>query len=197
MTCALYLRAVALVRLPVVGPRHRLVELVLVVEQRVELQRVNHRDRRERLARLLPRVLEIGDFLVGDLFEKSFLGAEQDLGRAQRSGDVETGRPFRRPDLRVILRRRAGRVVHDLDAELLLEGLDDVLLEELLVLAAEAVDDERVVGLLAPDIRSAQARDCGRGCALDEVAPVQLVAGSLLCRHDRLLLMSVSASAPV
>src|SRR6185369_2756251 len=73
--------------------------------------------------------------------------------------------------------------MNDLDAELLLEGLDDVLLEELLILAAEAVDDQRVVGPLAPHIRSGETCGRGCGCALDEVAPIERVVLDVLVRH--------------
>ena len=119
------------------------------------------------------------------------LAPEYHLGRAQRRRDVETGRPFRRADLGVVLRGRAGRIVNDLDAELLLEGLDDVLLEELLVFAAETVDDQRFVGTLAPDIGRAETDHGGSRGAPDEFAPIEFVLGSVLCRHDRLLFASV------
>jgi hypothetical protein len=67
----LHLRAVPLLRLPVVGPRRGLVELVLVVEERVELQRVNDGDGRQRLARFLPRELEIRGTSLSVIFSSN------------------------------------------------------------------------------------------------------------------------------
>ena len=66
------------------------------------------------------------------------------FGRGQFAGDIEARRATGGTDLRVVLRRGAGVVVGDLDAELLLERLDGGARDDVLEFGAVAVDHQGV-----------------------------------------------------
>ena len=138
------LRRVLLLRLPVIGPRARAIELFLVVDERGVLQRVRRAGaRRDHLPGLVPEVAQVRHLALTQLFQQPFFHAQDHLGRRQQPGDVEARRAARGADLGVVLRGGAGGIVDHLDAELLLEWANHHPLDELLVFPALRVDDQR------------------------------------------------------
>src|SRR5688572_5048116 len=104
-------------------------------------------------------MLEVRYLALGQFLEHALLHPEHHLGRSEQAGHVEAGRAARGADLGVILRGGAGRVVDHLDAELLLEGLDHHFLDQLLVLTALRVDDQRFLGARGDHVRR-RNREC-------------------------------------
>src|SRR3954468_13668191 len=150
---ALHLVAVFFLRLPIVVPGARPLELFLVIDERRVLQRVRRAaSRGDDLPRLVPEIAHVRHFALAQLLEHALLHAEDDLGRREEAGDVEPRRAARGADLGVVLRGGAGGVMDDLDAELLLERPDDDALDQLLVFAALRVDDQRFLRAGGDDV---------------------------------------------
>ena len=164
---ALHPVAVFLLRLPIVGPRARPLELFLVIDERRVLQGVRRAAaRRDYLPGLVPEMAQVRHVALGELLEQAFFDAEDDFGRRQQPGHVEARRAARGTDLGVVLGGGAGGVVDHFHAEFLLERPDDDALDQLLVLAALCVDDQRLFGARGNHVR----RRHGGGRALQQPA---------------------------
>src|SRR5260221_12717407 len=91
---ALDLVAVFLLRLPVIGPGTRPLELFLVVDERRVLQCVRRaRARGNHRPGLVPEVLEVRHLALGELLEQAFLHAQDHLGWGSNPATPKPGPP--------------------------------------------------------------------------------------------------------
>jgi hypothetical protein len=143
-----------------------------------------------------PGVAQIRDLALGDRLKQFLAGAQEHFGWRQQAGNVEAWRSARGADLGVVLRCRSGCIVHNLDTELFLERLQHRRLDNLLVLAALGVDDQRV-GSLAPNHKRCGPGECGSPCGHShKTSAAHTLAMRLVTRAGHGLTSSIGKICP-